>query len=91
MITSTETSTGDVWTYSYNFRGLMTGDVEKTSGGTVLAQITYTYDALDNRIGMDENGTQTWTLYDGSDPVMDVNGSGSLEMQYLNGPTGAVG
>ena len=88
MITSTQTSTGDVWTYSYNFRGLMTGAVEKTSGGTVLAQVTYTYDALDNRIGMDENGTQTWTLYDGSDPIMDFNGSGSLEMRYLNGPTG---
>ena len=43
---------------------------------------------LDNRIGMDENGTQTWTLYDGSDPVMDFNSSGSLEMRYLNGPTG---
>jgi RHS repeat-associated protein len=43
---------------------------------------------LDNRIGMDENGTQTWTLYDGSDPVMDFNGSGSLEMRCLNGPTG---
>jgi hypothetical protein len=24
---------------------------------------------LDNRIGMDENGTQTWTLYEGSDPM----------------------
>ena len=46
------------------------------------------YDALDNRIGEDENNTQTWTLYDGSDPVMDFNGSGSLTMRYLNGPAG---
>ena len=68
----------------------MTGAVEKNSGGTVLAQVTYTYDVLDNRIGMDENGTQTWTLYDGSDPIMDFNGSGSLEMRYLNGPTGQL-
>jgi RHS repeat-associated protein len=88
MITSTSTSTHDVWTYTYNFLNLMTGAVEKTSTGTILAQVTYTYDALDNRIGMDENGTQTWTLYDGSDPVMDFNSSGSLEMRYLNGPTG---
>ena len=66
----------------------MTGAVEKTIRGTILAQVTYTYDALDNRIGMDENGTQTWTLYDGSDPIMDFNSSGSLEMRYLNGPTG---
>ena len=66
----------------------MTGAVEKASDDTVLAQVTYTYDALGNRIGMDENGTQTWTLYDGSTPIMDFNSSGSLEMRYLNGPTG---
>ena len=54
MITMTQTSTGDVWTYSYNFLNLMTGAVEKTSTGTILAQATYTYDALDNRIGMDK-------------------------------------
>jgi RHS repeat-associated protein len=65
----------------------MTGAVEKTSGGTVLAQVSYTYDALGNRIGMDENGAQTWTLYDGHASIMDFNGSGSLEMRYLNGPT----
>ena len=88
MITSTDTSTGDTWTYSYNFAGQMTGAVETNSDDTVISQATYTYDALGNRIGMDENGTQTWTLYDGSDPVMDFNGSGSLEMRYLNGPTG---
>ena len=67
MITSTQTSTGNVWTYTYNFRNLMTGAVERNSDDTIIAQVTYTYDALDNRIGMDENGTQTWTLYDGSD------------------------
>ena len=88
MITATNTSTGDAWTYSYDFAGQMTVAVEKTSDDTVLAQVTYTYDALGNRIGMDENGTQTWTLYDGGTPIMDFNSSGSLEMRYLNGPTG---
>ena len=31
MITSTNTSTGDVWTYIYNFRNLMTGAVRETA------------------------------------------------------------
>ena len=66
MITSTQTSTGNVWTYTYNFRGLMTSAVEKNSSGTIIVQASYTYDALGRRIGMDENGVQTWTLYDGS-------------------------
>ena len=90
MITSTQTSTGNKWTYTYDFRNRMTGAVEKTSGGTVLAQATYTYDALDNRIGMDENGTQTWTLFSRSSPIIDFNSSGSLTMRYLNGPAGDI-
>ena len=90
MTSETQTSTGDVWTYGYDFRGRMVTAVEKTSGGTTLESVTYTYDALDNRIGMDENGTQTWTLYDGGNPIMDFNGSGSLTMRYLWGPTGIV-
>jgi RHS repeat-associated protein len=79
-----------VWTYVYDFRGRMVTAVEKTSGGTTLESVTYTYDALDNRIGMDENGTQTWTLYNGGTPIMDFNSSGSLTMRYLWGPTGIV-
>ena len=90
MITDTNTSTGDTWTYSYNFAGQMTEAIEKNSDDTVLAQVTYTYDALGNRIGMDENGTQTWTPYDGNTPIMDFNSSGSLEMRYLSGPTGQL-
>ena len=64
--------------------------VEKTSGGTALESVTYAYDALDNRIGMDENGTQTWTLYDRGSPIIDFNSSGSLTMRYLWGPTGII-
>ncbi len=44
----------------------------------------------DIRIGMDENGTQTWTLYDSGNPIMDFSSSGSLTMRYLWGPTGIV-
>ena len=90
ITSETQTSTGDVWTYGYDLRGRMATAVEKTSGGTTLESVTYTYDALDNRIGIDENGTQTWTLYDGGTPIMDFNGSGSLTMRYLWGPTGIV-
>jgi RHS repeat-associated protein len=41
---------------------------------------------------MDENGTQTWTLYDPASgtPIMAFNGPGSLTMRYLWGPTGIV-
>jgi RHS repeat-associated protein len=85
MTSETQTSTGDVWTYGYDFRGRMVTAVEKTSGGSTLESVTYTYDALDNRIGMDENGTQTWTLYDGGTPIMDFSQSGALTTRYMSG------
>ena len=41
---------------------------------------TYTYDALGRRIGIDDSGTQTWTVYNGksadANPYADFNSSG---------------
>jgi RHS repeat-associated protein len=86
MTSSTNTSTHVTATYTYDYRNRLT---EVTTGGTVVA--TYTYDALNRRIGTDDNGTQTWTVYDGmspdANPYADFNGSGSLTVRYLFGPT----
>ena len=50
---------------------------------------TYTYDAIGRRIGIEDSGTQTWTVYNGqsadSDPYADFNSSGDLQMRYLDG------
>ena len=44
---------------------------------------------LDRRIGFDDNGTQTWTVYNGSsadaNPYADFNGSGTLLTRYVSG------
>ena len=88
MTGETQTSTGDVWTYGYDNRNRMVSAVEKSSGGTVLAQATYTYNALNQRIGFDDNGTQTWTVFDGTgadaNPYADFNGSGTLLVRYVS-------
>jgi RHS repeat-associated protein len=55
-----------------------------------MHQATYTYDALDRRIGIDDDNTQTWTVFDGQEPYADFTGSGSLAMRYLAAP-GALG
>ena len=52
---------------------------------------TYTYNALDQRIGIkDSGGGQTWTVYNGTSadalPYADFNGSGTLLTRYLSGP-----
>ncbi len=89
-IGETQLSNGNVWTFSYDDRNRMMSAVEKNSGGTTLEQVTYTYDALDHRIGVDTNGTQMWTVYDGqgpdANPYADFSASGTLLTRYVYGP-----
>ena len=67
----------------YDYRNRLT---EVTQGGTIVA--TYTYNALDQRIGIEDNGTQTWTIYDerspDAHPYADFNSSGNLTIRYLS-------
>jgi RHS repeat-associated protein len=78
-------SGGTVTTYTYDFRNRLS---EVTQGGTVIA--TYTYNALDQRIGIQEGGSRTWTVYNGTSPdalpYADFNGSGTLLTRYVSGP-----
>ena len=78
-------SGGTFTTYTYDYRNRLT---EVTQGGTVIA--TYTYNALDQRIGIQESGGRTWTVYNGTSadalPYADFNGSGTLLTRYVSGP-----
>ena len=86
LTAKTETTTGNVWSYTYDIRNRMTGVTEKNSGGTVIYQASYTYDALDRRIATTVNGTTTWTVYDGQNTYADFSGAGTLKTRYLYGP-----
>jgi len=83
MISANNGST--ITTYTYDYRNRLT---EVTTGGSVVA--TYTYNALDQRIGVKDSGTQTWTVYNGksadAEPYADFNGSDTLTERYLFGP-----
>ena len=84
LISSTNTSTSVTTTYTYDYDNRLTN---VTVGGTVM--VTYTYNALGQRIGTDDSGTQTWTVYNGkspdANPYADFNGSGGVTMRYLDG------
>ena len=90
----TDTATGKITTFAYDYRDRLTGATRKTSGSVVDYQVTYTYDALDRRIGeqIDADGAgsgtpvQTWTVFDGQNPYADFTGSGTLKDRYLYGP-----
>jgi len=88
LITKTDIATGAQTQYTYDFRNRLT-EVDQIVSGVTTVLATYTYDALDRRIGVSEGGATTWTLYDGTstNPLMDFNGSGSLTVRYLDGPS----
>jgi hypothetical protein len=86
----TEVATGDKTDYTWDYRDRLTGVVEHSSGGSLLMQATYTYDALGRRIGTDVtvSGVETkmWSVYDGENTYADFDGSGTLETRHLYGP-----
>ena len=88
-LTKTNTASGDVWYYTWNYKNQMTSAVEKTSSGTVLQSEQYTYDVEGRLIGVNVNGTQQrWTVFDGSNPYMDFNGAGTaVTMWYVTDPS----
>ena len=83
LTAETNTSTHVTTSFTYDFRNRLR---EVTVGGTVVA--TYTYDALNRRIGIDDNGNQKWTVYDGTNPYADFSGGsgGALLDRYMFGP-----
>src|SRR6516164_9080599 len=86
---STKTdSSGNVWTYTFDFHNRLTQVVERNSGGTTIFTENMTYDVFGNLIGDKVNGTQQrWTVFDGSNPYIDFSGSGSVTRRYLMDPT----
>jgi RHS repeat-associated protein len=86
-LTQTNISTGTVTYFTWDYQNRLTEVKVETSTGTVLNDEKFTYDVFGNRIGVSLNGTQTlYTVYDGSNPYMDFNGSGTLTERYLTNP-----
>jgi RHS repeat-associated protein len=72
----------------------LTNVTVKDSSQNVIQESDYTYDAFNQRIGVEvdpdgdgqESATQRWTAYDGANPYADFDGSGNLTNRYLYGP-----
>jgi RHS repeat-associated protein len=86
-LTQTNIATGSVTYYTWDYRNRLTEVKQETSTGTVLNDEKFTYDVNNNRIAVSLNGTtQLYTVYDGANPYMDFNGSGTLTERYLTNP-----
>jgi RHS repeat-associated protein len=87
LTTQTTIASGSVTYYSYDYRNLMTEVKQEDSHGNVLNDEKFTYDIHGNRIGVSNNGTQqSYTVFDGANPYIDFNGSGTLTERYLTNP-----
>jgi RHS repeat-associated protein len=84
-------NSADTWTYAYDNRNHLTSAVEKSDGVHVSLTVTYTYDALGNRIQQDKwkasgGGVVTTRFaYDGPDVWADLTGTNALQTRYLRG------
>ncbi|QEH32071.1 Putative deoxyribonuclease RhsC [Aquisphaera giovannonii] len=86
----TKISDGSQTIYKYDYRNRLV-EVDSKVGTTTTPLATYTYDALDRRIGRTEGGVTTATLYDGASPIMDFTGGlTSPTTRYLQGIGAAV-
>ncbi|MBP6014640.1 MAG: RHS repeat-associated core domain-containing protein [Alphaproteobacteria bacterium] len=73
--------TGDgVWTHAFDARNIL------RSSTKVGWSSTYQYDPLGRRQYLNENGTITTFVHDGSEEIADYDGSASLLRRYVPGP-----
>jgi RHS repeat-associated protein len=91
-LTKTNTATGDVWSYTWDYHNQMTEAVEKTKGGVVENDEKYTYDVEGRLIGVNVNGTQQrWTVFDGTNAYLDFNGAGTAVTERYVAAPGSYG
>ncbi len=89
MVEQTTIATGAYTIYAYNNANEMTSAVAYSAAGAVQSTTTYQYDALGRLIAeteVDSTGAAVideHLVYDGSQVVMQFNGSGQLTDRYL--------
>jgi RHS repeat-associated protein len=80
-------ASGDVWSYSWDYRNRLTEVKETNAQNQVVLDEVFTYDVNNNLIGEAVNGVpQRWTVYDGSTPYLDLNAAGQVSERYLADP-----
>ncbi|MEE3716543.1 RHS repeat-associated core domain-containing protein [Tumidithrix elongata RA019] len=88
----TRISTGEITSYTWDYRNRLTNVDTKTSGGVLTRSVAYKYDIFDRRIGktVDLDGagagvtTTEWYVYD-RDHIMLVFVGSTLKERYLYG------
>lgn len=88
----TDLTTGDVTSYTWDYRQRLTQEVQLSSTGATLFDVRYTHDVFNNRTSRQLGaGAIEYFVYDGGDVLVDLSAADSstaptLSAVYLHGP-----
>jgi RHS repeat-associated protein len=74
-------TTADGWTYTYDAFNRLT----KADNNAPITHIVNYYDGMNRQVARDENGTRTYSEWDGWSLIQEYNSSGTLLNNYLHG------
>ncbi|MEM9808263.1 MAG: hypothetical protein AAF959_23610, partial [Cyanobacteria bacterium P01_D01_bin.56] len=95
LLTRTEIATGNVRTFTWDYRNRLIAVSDTDTTGNELQRVEYIYDAFDRRISKTVNDSATTHfVYDGSDVLLDFvdpdgaagSAAATLDKRYLHGP-----
>jgi RHS repeat-associated protein len=88
-------SDGQTTEYTWDYRNRLTDvTIRNSATGPAVLEDRFTYDVENRRIGKwtdpdgegSQAGVQTYTVYDGVNPYMDLDAKGNVMTRYLYGP-----
>lgn len=85
LIRRTEVATGAVREFTWDHRDRLVGITDAASNGSMIHEITYTYDALDRRLSETINGETTYFVSDGQTLWAEINAANEVIARYLPG------
>jgi RHS repeat-associated protein len=85
LVTKTEIATGNITTYTYDYRDRLTSVTTRSAGGIILNDVRFGYDVLNHRITKVVNGVITHMVYNQDNVWADFDESGAVVARYLTG------
>ncbi|MEB3220007.1 MAG: putative Ig domain-containing protein [Nostocales cyanobacterium 94392] len=85
LTSKTNIATGDITTYTYDFRNRLVKVVDTDTNGNTIQTVEFRYDAFDRRISKTVDGETTYFINDGDDIWAELNQAGEIVNRYLQG------